>query len=124
VPTLALHTVNGKTVVSKQVGSQTVDTVVTTGTAYGAQTEITSGLSDGDKVVVALPTGGRTGRTGGTGGAGGGFGGAGGGFGGAGGGFGGAGGGFGGAGGGFGGAGGGFGGAGGGGAVGGNRGNG
>jgi multidrug efflux pump subunit AcrA (membrane-fusion protein) len=117
VPTLALHTVNGKTVVSKQVGSQTVDTVVTTGTAYGAQTEITSGLSDGDKVVVALPTGGRTGRTGGTGGAGGGFGGAGGGFGGAGGGFGGAGGGF-------GGAGGGFGGAGGGGAVGGNRGNG
>jgi multidrug efflux pump subunit AcrA (membrane-fusion protein) len=96
VPTLALRTVNGQTVVSKQVGGQSVDTVVTTGTAYGAQTEITSGLTDGDKVVVALPAGVRTRGGGGAGGTGGGIGGFGGGAGGAGGGFGGGGGGFGG----------------------------
>ncbi|MDQ1701055.1 MAG: hypothetical protein QOF57_307, partial [Frankiaceae bacterium] len=100
VPTVAIRTVNGATVVSQETNGKQVDTPVTVGTAYGALTEITKGLAAGDQVVVnfggagRVPAGGRTGQRGtgtGGGGAGGGAGGAGGGGfgGGAGGGFGG-----------------------------------
>jgi multidrug efflux pump subunit AcrA (membrane-fusion protein) len=92
VPTPAIVTENGKTVVHQIVGGKQVSTPVTTGTVYGALTEIKTGLKAGDQVVVALTRfgGGGAGRTGGgagTGGQnggppGGGFGGGGGGFGG------------------------------------------
>ncbi|WP_207555715.1 efflux RND transporter periplasmic adaptor subunit [Intrasporangium flavum] len=104
VPTLAVRTENGATVVSLVRGGSTVTTPVTVGQVFGAQTQVTKGLSEGDQVVIDLGTlqRGTTGGTppngtgtGGLGGRGlGGFGG--GGFGGGGGGFGGGGGGFGG----------------------------
>jgi multidrug efflux pump subunit AcrA (membrane-fusion protein) len=105
VPTPAVVTENGKTVVHQIVGGKQVSTPVTIGTVYGALTEIKAGIKTGDKVVVPLTRfggggaggAGRTGGGAGTGGqTGGGFGGGGGGFGGGGGGFGGGGGGFGG----------------------------
>jgi macrolide-specific efflux system membrane fusion protein len=72
VPTQAIHTVSGRTVVYQRSGDKQVNTPVTIGTAYGPLTEITSGLKAGDKVVVTFTNpggGGRTGnRTGGTGG--------------------------------------------------------
>jgi multidrug efflux pump subunit AcrA (membrane-fusion protein) len=74
VPTQAIHTVNGKTVVYQKVSGKQVDTPVTIGTAYGALTEIKSGLKAGEQVVVTFagPGGARTGiRPGGTRGAGG-----------------------------------------------------
>jgi hypothetical protein len=98
VPTTALHFQNGTTVVYRLAGGKQTTVTVTTGTTSTGQTQILSGLSDGDQVVVPnVQRGtGTTGGTGtGTGRGGGGFGGGGGGFGGAGG-FGGGGGGFGG----------------------------
>ncbi len=98
VPTLAVSQVNGKSVVYQISGGKKVARTVTTGLASGGLTQIKSGLSEGDQVVVEIPqtTGGSSGgsanRNGG-GFGGGGFGGGGGGFGGGGGGFGGAGGG-------------------------------
>lgn len=69
VPALALSSSNGKTYVQKVVGTKTVKTAVTVGQTYGGQTEITQGLSSGDKVQLA--TGGftrtSTSGTGGTG---------------------------------------------------------
>lgn len=100
VPTTALHFANGKTVVYRMVSGKQVTTTVTTGATANGQTQILSGLSDGDQVVVpgtqrgagagGSGTTGRTGRGGFGGGAGGlggsgGFGGGGGGFGGGGG---------------------------------------
>ena len=105
VPTAALHYTSGGVEVYEMVNGRQVAHPVTVGMASAGETQITSGLSVGTKVVVqGLRAGGAGGTTGGTGrGTRGGFGGGGGGFGGAGGGgFGGAGGGFGG--GGFGGA--------------------
>jgi macrolide-specific efflux system membrane fusion protein len=113
VPTTALHrTSSGGEYVEKSVNGKAVQTTVKVGVSSGGQTQITSGLAAGDKIIVPqVQFGGganrSSGTTGGTtpgfpgGGAGGGFGGgAGGGFGGgAGGGFGGGGGGFGGGGG-------------------------
>ncbi|SDU80347.1 Multidrug efflux pump subunit AcrA (membrane-fusion protein) [Microlunatus sagamiharensis] len=55
VPTLAVSTADGQTVVTKLVGSQRVATPVTLGTSYGATTEVTKGLADGDQVVVTVP---------------------------------------------------------------------
>lgn len=87
VPTRALSTANGKTVVTVskdgKVGGPTETRVVATGITAGGQTEITSGLKAGEQVVITLPTffgtggaGGTTGRNGGNGGTGtGGFGG-------------------------------------------------
>jgi hypothetical protein len=95
VPTLALSSSGGKTVVTVQKNGKNTTVPVTIGTVYGAETQITAGLKDGDVIVMPSFSGTGTGTTGtGTGGRGfgGGFGGGGGGFGGGGGGFGGGGG--------------------------------
>jgi multidrug efflux pump subunit AcrA (membrane-fusion protein) len=105
VPTTALHFQNGKTVVTRVSAGKQISTTVTTGLTANGETQVLSGLSNGDQVVVPSvrratgATGGGTGRGGFGGGGfgGGGFGGGGGSGGGRGGGFGG--GGFGGAGG-------------------------
>ena len=77
VPSAAIHTVDGQTVVDKMSGDQQVPTPVGVGESDGTNTQITSGLAEGDEVVVTIATGaGRTGtgagtgtgRTGGTGG--------------------------------------------------------
>ena len=60
VPTLALHTSGSTTYVEKLVGGKQVRTTVKVGETYGSNTEVTSGLKAGDKVVLAtikLPTG-------------------------------------------------------------------
>jgi hypothetical protein len=73
VPTPAVVTESGKTVVHQMVGGKQVSTPVTIGAVYGALTEIKAGLKAGDEVVVTLTRfGGGAGRTGVTGGAGGG----------------------------------------------------
>jgi macrolide-specific efflux system membrane fusion protein len=94
VPTNALHTESGKTVVHQMTNGAQVSTPVTVGATYGPVTQILTGLKSGDKVVGTAfrvggnnPAGGARTRQGGAGGGGfggGGFGG--GGFGGAGGG--------------------------------------
>jgi membrane fusion protein, macrolide-specific efflux system len=101
VPTLALHYSGSSITVDVVSGGSTKAQTVTVGSASGADTQITSGLSAGERIQVSLPTifrgaGGAartsTGGFGGFGGGGGGFGGGGfggGGFGGGGGGFGG-----------------------------------
>jgi multidrug efflux pump subunit AcrA (membrane-fusion protein) len=53
VPSLALTTANGKTYVTKVDGSSTKKTAVTVGETYGASTEITKGLAEGDTVQIA-----------------------------------------------------------------------
>ncbi len=65
VPTAAVHSSAGKTTVTVSTKGKQVVTPVTIGQVYGAQTEITAGLTAGQQVVVTtlrLPTG-----TGGTG---------------------------------------------------------
>ena len=52
VPTQALHTDNGSTYVYVVNGKKRTKTTVTVGTAYGAQTEVKSGLKEGDTVEV------------------------------------------------------------------------
>src|SRR5664280_323758 len=51
VPTNALHTESGKTVVHQIINGAQVSTPVKVGAAYGAVTQILSGLKAGDKVV-------------------------------------------------------------------------
>ena len=51
VPTNAVHTEGGKTVVHQLKGGAQVSTPVKVGTTYGAVTQILSGLKAGDKVV-------------------------------------------------------------------------
>jgi multidrug efflux pump subunit AcrA (membrane-fusion protein) len=86
VPTNALHTENGKTVVHQIRNGAQASTPVKVGTTYGAVTQILSGLKAGDKVIGTAfriggnPGGGTRSRQGG--GTGGGSGGSGGGFGG------------------------------------------
>jgi macrolide-specific efflux system membrane fusion protein len=82
VPTNAVHTENGKTVVHQMTNGTQVSTPVKVGTTYGAVTQILSGLKAGDKVVGTTfrlggnPAGGTRSRLGGgTGGGGGGYGG-------------------------------------------------
>ena len=67
IPTLAVHTVNGRTVVYQRISGKRVTTPVTVGTSYGASTEIRSGLKAGDQVEISFGgAGGRlTRRTGG-----------------------------------------------------------
>ena len=66
VPTSALHTENGRTVVHQSRNGAQVSTPVTVGATYGAATQILSGLKSGDQVVgTALRTGGNN-PTGGT----------------------------------------------------------
>jgi macrolide-specific efflux system membrane fusion protein len=66
VPSQALHGDGDTTYVNKIVNGRAVRTTVKVGTAYGAVTEIVSGLSDGDEVELAgfarLPGGGNNGR--------------------------------------------------------------
>jgi multidrug efflux pump subunit AcrA (membrane-fusion protein) len=52
VPTAAVHTVNGKTVVYQRRNGSQVDTPVTVGAIFGASTQIVYGLKDGDEIVV------------------------------------------------------------------------
>ena len=59
VPTLALHTSGDQTVVQQIKDGKQVSTPVTVGTAYGATTQILSGLASGDQVVVTVPRLGR-----------------------------------------------------------------
>jgi len=54
VPTAALRQENGQTVVTKVVGGRDVTAPVVVGTSYGASTEVTSGLSDGDQVRITF----------------------------------------------------------------------
>jgi hypothetical protein len=79
VPTLAVTTANGNTVVDKLVNGSPVQTAVTVGATYGNQTEITKGLANGDQVQISFArqttSGSSTGTRSGTGGYGGGFGG-------------------------------------------------
>jgi multidrug efflux pump subunit AcrA (membrane-fusion protein) len=65
VPGMALHTENGKTYVNKVVNGATTRTDVEVGETYGGQTEIKSGLAEGDQVEVAVaaPSGGTGNRT-------------------------------------------------------------
>jgi multidrug efflux pump subunit AcrA (membrane-fusion protein) len=53
VPTAALHSEGGRTVVHQMKNGHQVSTAVTTGTVYGPSTQVLSGLKDGDQVVVA-----------------------------------------------------------------------
>jgi multidrug efflux pump subunit AcrA (membrane-fusion protein) len=78
VPTNAVHTEGGKTVVHQMKGGAQVSTPVKVGTTYGAVTQILSGLKAGDKVVGTTfrlggnrPSGGTGTRQGGSGGSGG-----------------------------------------------------
>jgi multidrug efflux pump subunit AcrA (membrane-fusion protein) len=52
VPTSAVHTVSGATVVYQRVGGKQVNTKVTVGTVSGQNTQILTGLKSGDQVVV------------------------------------------------------------------------
>ncbi|HEX7535461.1 MAG TPA: biotin/lipoyl-binding protein [Dermatophilaceae bacterium] len=65
VPTNAVHTESGRTVVHQLKNGAQVSTQVKVGTTYGAVTQILSGLKTGDKVVGTTFRGGN--RTGGTG---------------------------------------------------------
>ncbi|MPZ83803.1 MAG: biotin/lipoyl-binding protein [Actinophytocola sp.] len=53
VPSQALHSDGDTTYVYKIVGGERTRTVVEIGTAYGPQTEIVSGLAEGDEVEIA-----------------------------------------------------------------------
>lgn len=69
VPTMALHTSGGTTYVNKMVNGTATRTTVRIGQTYGPQTEITSGIKEGDQVELAVVTpsgggGGTNGRTG------------------------------------------------------------
>ncbi len=52
VPTAAIRTENGQTVVSKMVGGVATTTPVQLGLVQGNLTQVTSGLAEGDQVVV------------------------------------------------------------------------
>ena len=54
VPTVAMHTSGNQTVVQQMKNGAQVTTPVTVGTAYGATTQILSGLKAGDQVVVTV----------------------------------------------------------------------
>jgi multidrug efflux pump subunit AcrA (membrane-fusion protein) len=66
VPAMALHTSGNATYVNKMVDGKAVRTDVKVGETFGAQTEITSGLREGDQVEVAVvaPSGGSGGTNG------------------------------------------------------------
>jgi macrolide-specific efflux system membrane fusion protein len=55
VPTIAIRTVDGKTVVTKLVGGRGVQTEIGVGESFGTFTEVTSGLVAGDQVVISVP---------------------------------------------------------------------
>jgi hypothetical protein len=53
VPTSAVHTVGSRSVVNVLAGGKEVSRAVTVGATDAARTEITSGLSSGDQVILA-----------------------------------------------------------------------
>jgi macrolide-specific efflux system membrane fusion protein len=59
VPTVAISTVDGKTVVTKLVSGRGVQTEIGVGESIGGLTEVTKGLVAGDRVVISVanPTG-------------------------------------------------------------------
>jgi RND family efflux transporter MFP subunit len=63
VPTQAIKTVNGQTVVTKRVNGRSVSTPVTLGDSYGASTVVTTGLVSGDQVELTFTRPGGTGTT-------------------------------------------------------------
>ncbi|GAA0626782.1 hypothetical protein GCM10010174_52930 [Kutzneria viridogrisea] len=67
VPSAAIHYSNGKSAVYQEVDGKQVEREVTTGMVQGGQTQILSGLSEGDQVVEPGVAGGTRGGTGGTG---------------------------------------------------------
>jgi multidrug efflux pump subunit AcrA (membrane-fusion protein) len=56
VPTLAITQTNGQSYVTVSANGKTVKRVVTTGITSGGEVQITSGLTGGEQVVVAVPT--------------------------------------------------------------------
>ena len=58
VPSAAIHTVNGSTVVYRTVNGAQVNTPVATGETANGATEITAGLAEGDEVLVTVTSGG------------------------------------------------------------------
>lgn len=64
VPTLALTTTDGKTVVHRVVGGSDKTVPVTVGESFGATTQVLSGLSNGDQVRVTFQRPGGTGSGG------------------------------------------------------------
>ncbi|MCL2781723.1 MAG: biotin/lipoyl-binding protein [Actinomycetia bacterium] len=65
VPTAAVHTVNGASVVYQMVDNKRTAKTVTVGLASGGTTQIKSGLAEGDQVVLDVATGtGNRGTTG------------------------------------------------------------
>ena len=64
VPTSALHTEGGRTVVHQLRRGQQVSTPVTVGAVYGFTTQVLSGLTDGDQVVLPATRGGLGGANG------------------------------------------------------------
>lgn len=73
VPTLAVTTADGKSVVTKVNGEQTSQVEVTLGRVFGESTEITAGLDEGDTVQISFAVPESTDSTGEEGGMGGGF---------------------------------------------------
>ena len=68
VPTSAIRTEGGKTVVSKLVDGAAVTTPVQVGMVQGSSTQVTSGLAEGDQVVVTGLSGSGSGSGNGSGG--------------------------------------------------------
>lgn len=66
VPTAAVRTEGGQTVVTKAVGDQRVTTPVQIGMVQGQLTQVTSGLAEGDQVVVETRGSGPGGQSTGT----------------------------------------------------------
>ena len=62
VPTAAITVSQGQSSVELRVGDATVTTPVTTGASSNSMTEITSGINEGDTVVVTSLTGGNANR--------------------------------------------------------------
>jgi multidrug efflux pump subunit AcrA (membrane-fusion protein) len=56
VPTAAIHVQKGKTFVYELAGGKQVEHDITIGTASGGQSQVTSGLSAGDQVVIPVIT--------------------------------------------------------------------
>ena len=57
VPTLAISRSNGTATVLVQNGDKQERRTIQTGISSGAQTQVTGGLSEGEQVLVAIPTG-------------------------------------------------------------------
>lgn len=65
VPTAAIRTEDGKTVVTKVDGEATSTVEVSVGRVFGSSTEITQGLAEGDSVQISFTRPGATSTTGG-----------------------------------------------------------